>query len=305
MGSLILGTTPRNPLLSTERSELFYYIAVRTYDRSLPFVSQTYALLNQQKGIDLYKQLFIFVSDEEQYKLYEDALGYLPYRSIIVGKLGLKQQTDFILDFFADGQNVFFLDDDMLGFYEYPGPPLKSKINKTSVNMGKFLSDGFETIRQEGLSTFCFRNMVNAVFIGGAPYKQIRPFFVYGGAWGGVTDKELFSTSHSHVEDAERTAKVMEKDGGTLLYNWAGFLTHSLSIGYGINSGGMQTSGDRGTLGHREEFTRRVAEEVYKLPAAAKFLTPPFFNSKTGAFDFKLKRITSLRKYGIKEKSYD
>lgn len=276
-----------------------YKIAVRTYKRNDMFVERTYAFLKNQ-NIDLENCLYIFVANEDEKKLYQQSLSGQKYKEIVVGCLGLKEVTDFMLDYFGDGQEVFFMDDDLFGFFEFD---LNGKLNKDATNLGDYLNKAFELLHKEGISSFCFRNMQNWFYISGAPDIEIRPYFVYGGAFGIIVNKKLHSSTYAHAEDSERTANVIEKDGGTLLFNKAGMITHSgKKSGYGTNDGGMQESGDRADLAARKEFTKKITEELYENTLIGKFFKEPFYNEQINAYDFKLKTLTSLKKYGITRK---
>lgn len=281
-----------------------YKIAIRTYKRSDSFVEKTYSMLHKQLDIDLSNCLYLFVANEEEKKLYEKALEGKPYKSIIVGVLGIKEITDFILKYFGDGQEIFFFDDDLFGFFEYPGFPLETKMIKDSTNLHKYLIDGFKTIKEEKISTFAFKSMQNALFVGHKPFKEIRPHYLVGSAWGAITNKKLLETTYGHNEDMERTAKIIDAEGGSLVYNWAGTVTHVNNVGQGLNEGGMQSSGDRGDEKTRIDFTKKIAFELAEKTSMPKYFKGPFYSDKLQAWDWKLKSITSLRKYEIKEKQW-
>lgn len=281
-----------------------YKIAIRTYKRSDSFVEKTYKMLSDQTDINLSECLYLFVANNDEKVLYEKALDGKSYKDIIVGIVGIKEITDFILDYFGDNQEIFFFDDDLFGFFEYPGPPLSSKIIKDSKNLHTYLIDGFKTIKEENISTFAFKSMQNALFVGHKPFKEIRPHYLVGSAWGAITNKKLLETMYGHNEDMERTAKVIDLDGGSLVYNWAGTVTHINNVGQGLNEGGMQSSGDRGDKETRIDFTKKIAFELAEKTSMTKYFNGPFFSDKLQAWDWKMKSITSLRKYNIKEKSW-
>ena len=71
-----------------------YNVAIPTYNRSDVIYKKTIStLLNG--GID-YKNIYIFVANEEQRKLYEKELPNNCYNKIIIGKLGISKQRTFI-----------------------------------------------------------------------------------------------------------------------------------------------------------------------------------------------------------------
>jgi hypothetical protein len=280
-----------------------FNIAIRTYKRSDTIAQKTLKFLGNQHNIDLSEVLYLFVADEEEKKNYEAALGDFPRKDIVVGRKGIKEVTDSIFDYFGDGQNVFFFDDDLYGFFEYPGNPAEVKINKESTFLKEYLIDGFNTIEKENLSTFAFRSMQNPLFIKNKPFKEIRPHYLVGSAWGVKIKKELHSTLYGHNEDMERSAKVIEAEGGSLIYNWAGMITHIGNVGQGLNEGGMQSSGDRGS-DDRLEFTKKVAFDLKEKTVMGKYFNGPTINEEMNIWDWKIKPISSLRKFNIREKQW-
>jgi hypothetical protein len=285
-----------------------YSIAMRTYGRSKTFSERTYKFLKAQTGLDLAEQLYIFVANKEEKALYEEALKDQPYKQIVVGVLGIKEVTDFMFHFFGNGKEVFFFDDDLFDFFEFPGHPLTIKIQKESTNLHNYLLDGFKTIHEEGISTFAFRSMTNPLFISGKAFKEIRPHYLVGSAWGAVTNFELHTTMFGHNEDMERSAKVIEEDGGSLVYNWAGMISHINNVGQGLNEGGMQSSGDRGDFDDPESrynHTKAIVDTLANKSLMPKYFNGPFYDETLKAWDWKIKPLNSLRKYPIREKRWD
>ena len=88
-----------------------YHVAIPTYNRYDVIYKKTLSTL-LSGGID-YKNIFIFVANTEQKKLYEDQLPEKCYNKIIVGKLGIAKQRIFIRNYFKEGEYVVSIDDDV------------------------------------------------------------------------------------------------------------------------------------------------------------------------------------------------
>lgn len=262
-----------------------FVIAVRSYDRATMFVERTWAMLNKQIGMDLKNRLYIFVASDEQKTLYEDALKGKDYNRIVVGPKGGNHINKFMSEYFEVGQNILFLDDDHLGFFEYNDLSGDADPDLGATNMLKYVEDGFKTIEEYGISGFIFRNIQNAFWLKKAHFKEIKPFFFYGGCYGLKNDRNLMTTQFAQCDDCERTAKILEKDGHVLVYNWAG-IVFKKGKDYGSNAGGMQSSGDRAD--------GRIDQEVQKLyadtPIIQKYFEEPIYKKEINAFDLTFKR---------------
>ena len=83
--------------------------AIPSYNRAKIIKQHTLQIL-QNYNIPK-KQIYIFVSDENQYNEYKTEL--CDEYNIIIGKLGLHNQRNFITNFFKAGQYILNIDDDI------------------------------------------------------------------------------------------------------------------------------------------------------------------------------------------------
>lgn len=261
-----------------------YKIAIRSYDRSNLFPDKTYKMLQMQKDIDLENRLYIFVADEEEKEKYKASLGNSPYREIVVAKKGGKEVNKFMGNFFEEGENVFFLDDDHIGFFEFNELHPKATPILNATNMHEYLLDGFKTIEAENKRGFIFRNIQNAFWLKHSPFKELKPAFFYGGAYGIRNDPYLLESFYSQCDDCERTAKILELDQSVLVYNWAGIIFRK-GEDYGANAGGMQTSGDR------KDNNEEVLELYAKSPLIRKYFNEPVFSERVRGYDLPMKKL--------------
>ena len=178
-----------------------FVIAVRSYDRNQIFLDRTYTMLSKQIGLDIAKQLYIFVADTDQEKLYRDTLGDRPYAKIVVGKKGGKEAIDAITNYFDEGQMILFLDDDFKFFYEWQEKPGNDNIHKNAVTLKWYIDDAMKTMEEESVSAATFGFNTNGFFLTGKPWKEIRPTHLVGGAFLMRNDRETIQTRYSQCDE--------------------------------------------------------------------------------------------------------
>lgn len=267
-----------------------FVIAVRSYDRSKLFIDRTYKMLAAQADIRLEERLYIFVADQVEFDKYKGELGDKPYKEmVIVGQKGGDKAMWAITNYFEAGQHILFLDDDHLGFFEFSSIGASAKPNLNANNLVKYVTDAFNTLETFALSGFIFRNIQNSFWLKKSPFKEIKPFFFYGGCFGLVNDRELIRSTYAQCDDCERTAKILEKDKAVLVYNWAGIIFEK-GKDYGANAGGMQSSGDRD-----EGVSDRVKDLYENSPVVKKYFETPLFNSTVKSYDLKMKKQSYKR----------
>ena len=79
------------------------------------FKNKTFKLLLEHKIPA--ENIYVFVANNEEKKLYEKVLDKSKYNKIVVGKKGLRNQRNFIIDYFNEGDYLIQLDDDLDGLY--------------------------------------------------------------------------------------------------------------------------------------------------------------------------------------------
>ena len=84
-----------------------YKIVIPTYKRYDTFKNKTFKLLIDYKIPA--KNIYIFVANNEEKTLYEKVLDKSKYNKIIVGKKGLKNQRNFICDYFDENEYIIEL----------------------------------------------------------------------------------------------------------------------------------------------------------------------------------------------------
>ena len=100
----------------------YMYIAIPTYNRSDVLERKTLTTL-LKGGIEP-KQIYIFVANQKEKKIYEESIPRDKYNQMIVGKLGITNQRKFIKNYFNEGDQVVSIDDDVEGIFKLVGTTL-------------------------------------------------------------------------------------------------------------------------------------------------------------------------------------
>ena len=85
-----------------------YIIAIPSYHRSDIIQEKTLPLLIS-RGIKP-KDIYIFVADKDEEKIYKENIPKNLFKEIVVGKKGISYQRNFIFDYFKEGQYIVFID---------------------------------------------------------------------------------------------------------------------------------------------------------------------------------------------------
>lgn len=265
-------------------------IVVRSYGRSEQIKDWTLKVLEQQKDLNLWEDLYIFVANEEEKELYGRALVGFPYKDIVIGEKGSAQALNACVHYFPEGTPLIFIDDDMERVIEWTN--MEENESAPCEHLGAYFDYCFEVLRKEGISTFTVNYAENWLFKKSKPFAEIRPFKVTGFFWGCFTNKYVHTNHWPHGNDVMRTASILDKDHGVLVLNWLGIKTN-----YGVNPGGMQSSGDRGDKATKKKLTEDISKQQLKSGLVRKFYFPePQYVSSAGVYTLKMKSITKLRK---------
>ena len=195
-----------------------YSIAIPSYKRAVQLQNKTLTCLNNN---NIPKELINIFVIEEEYEEYLEKLNKNYYNKIIIGKLGLVPQKEFIQEYYPIGTRLIFLDDDVenvdLSLTEYK-------------SLNEFFEDAFTTCEEVGIYLWSVYPVENKFFREKRPSKTIGLNFCIGAFYGIINRRdddlnlELTRTS-GNKEDVERSILYYLKDGKTLRYNRIGFKT--------------------------------------------------------------------------------
>lgn len=200
-----------------------FVICIPSYKRAELCNEKTLSTLHKH-NID-FKKIYVYVANKKEKDLYQSVLNPKLYNTLVIGKKGLVPQRQFIMNQWASGKHIVFLDDDI-------------------ENIDISLSSRFKTNRLEYFIKEAFKECKKTKsFIWGV-YPVFNPFFrntksemstelkYIVGAFYGIINRpnlkeiQLTITKYNgQKEDVERTLKYFKHDGIVLRFNKIGFVT--------------------------------------------------------------------------------
>lgn len=244
-----------------------YVVAIPSYHRSETCRTKTLAMLAKHQIPKNKIHVYIVREDENEYTKFKSEYGHL-----VIGKKGLVQQREFIMNQFHPNKYILFLDDDI--------ESIDLSLSKFKT-LDQFIHDAFRITKE------------NNAFIWGV-YPVFNPFFRKArsemttclnyivGAFYGIINRPLnkrlaltLTKENGQKEDVERTIKYFIEDGLVVRFNRVGFVTK-----YYGKTGGLGTFEDR-------LKPMKVASELLqrKYPEYGSILT-----KKNGMTEFRLKK---------------
>ena len=207
-------------------------IAIPTYKRYNICNEQT---LQTLKNNGIPKEIInVFVANEDEYELYLKALNPEYYGNLIIGELGLVKQRQFIENYFAVGECIISLDDDI-------------KEIDLSLTNHKSLEEFFETAFNDCIKynakIWSVYPVFNPFFRKTKQYLTTCLNYLIGAFFGFIIEpreKRINYITTGEKEDFERSILYYKKDGITLRYNTIGFKTK-----YFNSVGGLGTLSER------------------------------------------------------------
>lgn len=200
-----------------------YIIAIPSYKRASQLQKKTLSCL-YNAGIPKEK-INVFVIKEE-YDEYLETLNKDYYNELIVGKLGLVQQREFIQQHYPVGTKIVSLDDDVE----------KIDLSLTSYeSVDGFFKDAFAKCEEKGIYLWSVYPVFNPFFRKERPDITEGLSYCIGAFYGYINrndeDLKLILTREGNKEDVERSILYWLKDGKTLRFNKIGFKTKYYGVG--------------------------------------------------------------------------
>lgn len=242
-----------------------YVIAIPSYNRPDTIKKATLKMLSEYNIPS--KKIHIFVANKQQKKLYESKIDKSMYNKIIIGKVGVMNIRNIMSKYFAEGQWVFYIDDDIYRVSEciYRKSNLDNYLSKKKLentpknreefkkkgqvlrnlpNLDKFIRDGFKHCLEKKMRLFGVYAAYNPYFM--KPTKRndshisYNLTYIIGFFCGAINSKLAEKRTVADKEDYERSIKYYLLNGGVIRYNNIGALTKCYT-----EPGGMQSSGHR------------------------------------------------------------
>jgi hypothetical protein len=224
-----------------------YIVVIPSYNRAHSLKVHTLQVL--EDGLVDKDKIYIFVANDEEYLIYKKIL---PEYKIIIGVLGLRDQRNFISNYFPQGYNIISIDDDIEKFYQ--------KINGELIiikDLDSLFINGFLDIINSDLKLFGFYPVLNKLFMKEVVTADLR--FIIGSCFGYI-NSGIF-TSITEKDDYERSLLYYLRDGGVLRYNYI-----STKTKYYKNKGGLQSNG------YKDRYDRQLDAVNYLLDTYPEYI---------------------------------
>ncbi len=230
-----------------------YVIAIPSYARAELIKNYTLSVFDKCNIPN--DKITIFVANQEEYDTYKSKLG--DKYKIVIGVIGLENQRNFISNYYDEGQNIFFCDDDIqrLAFKDEDAP----RKLKDFDNLNEFLLKAFKITKDNNTILFGVYPVDSSLFMKYETTCHLT--YIVGACYGMINDKSII-LENANKEDFERTLKVYDKYGKVIRFN-----NVCIKTKYYTNKGGMQSYGR--TL---EDNNNRVEYLVSQYPKYAKIL---------------------------------
>jgi hypothetical protein len=199
-----------------------FVICVPTYNRAELFKTHAYKSIAANGLTD---RLYIFVADEKQKAIYEEALQGLPYKEIRVrcnGEPELWKSYQAISESFPEGQKIIWIEDKVQLYCFSNGT--EGAVVKDDINLKEHVENAFNICDKEGVGSFTFNGQSNyrpnTLFLKGKPWCQIGFHQTYGSISGFINHHALFvmKEEYSIINDAVLSYRYLQKYKGSLKY---------------------------------------------------------------------------------------
>ena len=132
---------------------------------------------------------------------------------------------NFMTDYYPEGQEILFIDDDITDFITKNGEP---------IDFMAFIAKGFSDCKAAGLRLWGIHPISNRYFLKEKVSTDLRYII---GCFYGVINNKTIKVDLDDGEDKLRTCLYYVLDGGVMRYNWIAPITK-----YYKEPGGMQTT---------------------------------------------------------------
>ena len=261
-----------------------YIIVIPSYNRPDIIQVKTLALLYQH-NINI-KKINIFVANQEQYDIYKAKVPAFLYDKIEIGVVGLKNQRNFIMDYYPEGTCIVQMDDDLDKIVELVVSKKTSQSRKSQsrqdikstrpiTNLDSFITNAFKLCKEKEIFLWGVYPLSNPHFMTPTTTTDLR--FIVGPMWG-IINRHLpdLKLTIDEKENTERTLQHWVIDHKVLRFNNIGIETK-----YYKNKGGMQNEGKN----RKEE----ALKSVYYLNKKYPKLTKIYLGKKSGMPELRLK----------------
>jgi hypothetical protein len=168
-------------------------------------------------------KIFIFVVQEELEEYRASCPGY----NVIVGRLGLVSQREFIEQYFPLDSQILFMDDDIEDVFEVKDPKTRSPLPSLS----DFIDTGFKTMTESGGTLWGVYPVNNCMYAFKNKKMTTKLNYIVGAFYGQKNTRDIYLTHGDSVEDRERTILRFNRDGCVVRFNHIGLKTKYFAKG--------------------------------------------------------------------------
>tara|TARA_R110000822_G_scaffold58780_1_gene146894 strand:+ start:7752 stop:9029 length:1278 start_codon:yes stop_codon:yes gene_type:complete len=258
-----------------------YRVAIPSYNRSDIITEKTLRTLHEGRVPS--SCIYIFVANEEEKKLYRKSMPKELYKMIVVGELGITKQRRYIMDYFSEGIELVFIDDDITDVFQATDNKTMSKVE----NLHKLINQAF--YRLDKSKMWGVYPVSNPFFMKPKEVDENDSWFSLkenqttdlrfcaGCLYGIINHHDMkYYPSIEEKEDYETCIKMFLRDGCITRYN-------NICI--------KQQKYSKGGCGSGEPRIKRNQEMAKKLCDAY----PDYVSMKTGSdCEVRLKKLTSV-----------
>lgn len=197
---------------------IYWRIAIPSYHREKTLLRKTLKTL-QEYGVPSDK-IDIFVADENERIVYEQAIPKERYDRIIVGIRGIREIRNFIQNFYDEGSFVLCMDDDIEEVYQ-----MSDGQKKPLEDFNSFVEYAFKVCIEVKTRFWGVYAVDNAFFMKRQVSLGLR--FLVGVMFGMIVthDKHLVVET-SEKEDYERSIRAYLRYGTVVRFDFVGFKTN-------------------------------------------------------------------------------
>jgi hypothetical protein len=196
---------------------------VPSYKRSKVCNDKTLQTLHTNKINS--KNIYVYVANKEEYNEYVSVLDKSFYNKLIIGKKGLVQQRQFIINQWPQNKHIVFLDDDINSIDLSLSPLFKKR------DLNYFIQYAFDECKKQQSYIWGVYAVFNPYFRGARKEMSKELNYIVGAFYCIINRPTLKSIQltitkeNGQKEDVERTIKYFIKDGVVLRFNKIGFTT--------------------------------------------------------------------------------
>jgi hypothetical protein len=240
-----------------------FRVAIPSFKRAEMLGQKTLRFLAEQK---IPKELIdVFVADKEEEEIYKNTLDKNLYDKIIVGIRGIARQRVYIQNYYAEGQKVFSIDDDIRGIATL----------KMNFDLKDFIERMFELCEKEKVTMWGVYPASSMLYLKDEIRKGV--FYIVGCFYGFINQKNLAYPNLDGKEDMWASLERSRMDGAVLRCTWV-----SPKTTYWLKEGGLSAYGR--TLETEKENSQIICD---LFPQYCKGV----YTKKNGHPDVKLKRL--------------